>query len=97
MDLHPWGIAAVARLAEVSESTIVRGRDELAGGASVLERVRRPGGGRRPAAERAPRLLPAHGHFTERHPHGRGLAPARVAEHTHRALRRHRPPDRIEH
>ncbi|MFF3128751.1 ISAzo13 family transposase [Streptomyces sp. NPDC057908] len=53
------GIAAVARLAEVSESTIVRGRDELAGGASVLGPVRRPGGGRRPTAERDPGLVPA--------------------------------------
>lgn len=52
------GIAAVARLAEVSESTIARGRDELAGGAPVLGRVRRPGGGRRPAAERDPGLVP---------------------------------------
>lgn len=53
------GVAAVARLAEVSASTIVRGRDELAGGAPVLGRVRRPGGGRRPAAERDPGLVPA--------------------------------------
>ncbi|WP_245985226.1 ISAzo13 family transposase, partial [Streptomyces tateyamensis] len=53
------GVAAVARLAEVSESTIARGRDELAGGAPVLGRVRRPGGGRKPAAERDPGLVPA--------------------------------------
>jgi hypothetical protein len=53
------GIAAVARLAEVSESTITRGRDELAAGAEVLGRVRRPGGGRRSAAERDPGLRPA--------------------------------------
>jgi hypothetical protein len=53
------GIAAVARLAEVAESTVARGRDELAAGAEVLGRVRRPGGGRRPAAERDPGLRPA--------------------------------------
>lgn len=53
------GIAAVARLAEVSESTIVRGREEIVGGAPVLGRVRRPGGGRKPAAERDPGLVPA--------------------------------------
>ncbi|MFE6904810.1 ISAzo13 family transposase [Streptomyces sp. NPDC057717] len=53
------GIAAVARLAEVSESTIARGCDELASGAPVLGRVRRPGGGRRSAAERDPGLVPA--------------------------------------
>ncbi|MFB6549443.1 ISAzo13 family transposase [Streptomyces sp. NPDC056405] len=52
------GIATVARLAEVSESTIARGRDELAGGAPVLRRVRRAGGGRRPAAERDRGLVP---------------------------------------
>ena len=53
------GIAAVARLAEVSESTIARGRAELAGGAPVLGRVRRAGGGRKPATERDPGLRPA--------------------------------------
>ncbi|MEV4251368.1 ISAzo13 family transposase [Streptosporangium canum] len=53
------GIAVVARLAEVSQSTIARGRVELAGGAAVLGRVRRPGGGRRPATEHDPGLVPA--------------------------------------
>jgi hypothetical protein len=53
------GIVAVARLAEVSESTIARGRDELAGGAEALGRVRRPGGGRKSAAERDPDLAAA--------------------------------------
>ncbi|MET8134107.1 ISAzo13 family transposase [Streptomyces sp. NPDC005251] len=51
------GIAAVARLAEVSESTVARGREELAGGAQALGRVRRPGGGRKSAAERDPGLV----------------------------------------
>lgn len=46
------GIVVVARPAEVSESTITRGRLELAGGAPVLSRVRCPGGGRKLAAER---------------------------------------------
>lgn len=53
------GIAAVARLAEVSESTVARGREELAGGAVMLGRVRRPGGGRKSAAERDPGLVAA--------------------------------------
>ncbi|WP_436764495.1 ISAzo13 family transposase [Streptosporangium sp. V21-05] len=53
------GIAVVARLAEVSESTITRGRLELASGAPVLGRVRRPGGGRKSAAERDPGLVAA--------------------------------------
>ncbi|MFI6361051.1 ISAzo13 family transposase [Streptomyces sp. NPDC050743] len=53
------GITAVSRLAEVSESTIVRGQDELAAGAEVLGRVRRRGGGRKPATDRDPGLRPA--------------------------------------
>jgi hypothetical protein len=53
------GIVAVARLAEVSESTVARGCVELAGGAESLGRVRKPGGGRRSAAERDPGLRPA--------------------------------------
>ncbi|GAA3449700.1 hypothetical protein GCM10018962_15330 [Dactylosporangium matsuzakiense] len=53
------GIAAVARLAAVSESTIARGRAELAGGAPVLGRVRRAGAGRKPATERDPGLQSA--------------------------------------
>nr|WP_222598581.1 hypothetical protein [Lentzea tibetensis] len=52
------GISAVARLTEVSESTIVRGRAELADGAEPLRRVRRPGGGRKSAAENDPGLVP---------------------------------------
>lgn len=50
---------AVARLAEASESTVTRGREELARGAGVLGRVRRPGGGRKSAAERDPGLVAA--------------------------------------
>ena len=53
------GIAAVARLAEVSESTLVRGRGELAGGLVMPGRARRPGGGRRSATERDPGLAAA--------------------------------------
>nr|WP_095877476.1 ISAzo13 family transposase [Streptomyces sp. TLI_235] len=71
------GVAAVARLAEVSESTIARGRDELAGGAPVLGRVRRPGGGRRPAAERDPGLLPALEALIEPHEIGDPVSPLR--------------------
>ncbi|MCX5313339.1 ISAzo13 family transposase [Streptomyces sp. NBC_00154] len=53
------GIAAVARIAEVSESTVARGREELAAGAAPLGRVRRTGGGRKSAAERDPCLVAA--------------------------------------
>src|SRR3954447_22079881 len=53
------GTRAVARLAAVSVSTIVRGRAELADGAEPLRRVRRPGGGRKSSAENDPGLVPA--------------------------------------
>ncbi|MGW1729358.1 ISAzo13-like element transposase-related protein [Streptomyces sp. NPDC002306] len=53
------GIAAVARLAEVSESTVARGHEELAARAAPLGRVRRAGGGRKSAAERDPGLVTA--------------------------------------
>ena len=50
------GIVAVAGLAEVSESTLVRGREELPGAMVMPGRMRRPGGGREPATERDPGL-----------------------------------------
>ncbi len=51
------GMAAVARLAEVSESTIMRGRAELADRTPPLGRVRRPGGGRKSAVDNDPALV----------------------------------------
>ena len=53
------GTAVVARAAGVSLSTVARGRREFAGGATVLGRVRRLGGGRKSAAEQDPGLVPA--------------------------------------
>lgn len=53
------GAKAVARLAEVPESTVARGRAELAEGAEPLGRVRRAGGGRKSATERDPGLVAA--------------------------------------
>ena len=53
------GAKAVARLAEVSESTIARGRAELTERAAPLGRVRRAGGGRKSATERDPGLVAA--------------------------------------
>ncbi|MFI0041279.1 MULTISPECIES: ISAzo13 family transposase [Streptomyces] len=53
------GIRAVARAAEVSETTVRNGVDELEAGAEPLGRVRRPGGGRKRAAEVDPGLRPA--------------------------------------
>ncbi|GAA2971698.1 hypothetical protein GCM10010446_65460 [Streptomyces enissocaesilis] len=45
------GIRAVAQAAQVSETTIRKGVDELESGAKPLGRVRRPGGGRKKAAD----------------------------------------------
>jgi len=53
------GIRAVAQAAEVSEATVRKGVDELEAGAEPLGRVRRPGGGRKRAAEVDPGLRPA--------------------------------------
>nr|WP_260611465.1 ISAzo13 family transposase [Streptomyces sp. WAC04770] len=53
------GIRAVAQAAGVSEATVRKGVDELEAGAEPLGRVRRPGGGRKRAAEVDPGLRPA--------------------------------------
>ncbi|MCX4469407.1 ISAzo13 family transposase [Micromonospora sp. NBC_01655] len=53
------GIRAVARAAGVSETTVRKGVDELEAGEEPLGRVRRPGGGRKKAADVDPGLRPA--------------------------------------
>jgi hypothetical protein len=53
------GIRAVARAAQAREATVSAGAHELEAGAEPLGRVRRPGGGRKKAAERDPGLRPA--------------------------------------
>jgi hypothetical protein len=53
------GIAAVARASGASRSRITDGVAELEAGTAPLGRVRRPGGGRKPATEADPRLLAA--------------------------------------
>jgi transposase len=53
------GIRAVAQAAEVSETTVRKGVDELEAGAEPLGRVRRPGGGRKRAVEVDSGLRPA--------------------------------------
>lgn len=52
-------IRAVAQAAGVSATTVRKGVDELEAGAEPLGRVRRPGGGRKRAAEVDPELRPA--------------------------------------
>src|SRR5215469_4570687 len=53
------GVAAVARASGVSRVTVAAGAAELEAGTQPLGRVRRAGGGRRPAAETDPGLVPA--------------------------------------
>jgi transposase len=55
------GVRAVAQVAGVSETTIRKGVFELEAGQAPLRpgRVRRPGGGRKPAARQDPALVPA--------------------------------------
>jgi hypothetical protein len=50
------GIRAVARAAQVSETTVRKGVDELEAGEEPLGRVRRPGGGRKKVADLDPGL-----------------------------------------
>ncbi|MGE5131899.1 MAG: ISAzo13 family transposase, partial [Gemmatimonadota bacterium] len=53
------GIRLVARAAGVREATVSLGVEELEAGAEPLGRARRPGGGRKRAAEADPGLVPA--------------------------------------
>ena len=53
------GIRVVARAAGMREGTVARGVAELEPGAEPLGRVRRPGGGRKRAADLDPGLRPA--------------------------------------
>ena len=53
------GIAAVARASGASRSRVQQGVAELESGAAPLDRVRRPGGGRKAAALADPGLVPA--------------------------------------
>jgi Rhodopirellula transposase DDE domain len=53
------GIVAVSEVTGVARSTIGRGLRELGSGEARRERVRRPGGGRRPKTETEPGLLGA--------------------------------------
>jgi Rhodopirellula transposase DDE domain len=53
------GVAAVARAAGVSRVTVSAGVGELEAGAEPLGRARRPGGGRKRAADADPGLVPA--------------------------------------
>src|SRR5712672_2322789 len=71
------GIRLVARAAGVREGTVSLGVDELDAGAGPLGRVRRPGGGRKRAADLDPGLLPALLALVEPQERGDPMSPLR--------------------
>ncbi|MCX5107094.1 IS3 family transposase [Streptomyces sp. NBC_00378] len=80
------GIRAVAQAAEVSETTVRKGVDELEAGAEPLGRVRRPGGGRKWAVEVDPGLRPALLALVERDVRGDPMSPLRWTTKSTRKL-----------
>jgi hypothetical protein len=71
------GILLVARAAGVREATVSLGVDELEAGAEPLGRARRPGGGRKRAAEVDPGLRPALLALVEPQERGDPMSPLR--------------------
>ena len=80
------GIRLVARAAGVREATVALGADELDSGAEPLGRVRRPGGGRKRAADLDPGLRPALLALVEPEERGDPVAPLRWTAKSTRAL-----------
>jgi transposase len=77
MALGHGGIRAVAGAAGVREATVSLGVDELDSGADPLSRARRPGGGRKRAAELDPGLRPALLALVEPEERGDPMSPLR--------------------
>ena len=71
------GIRVVARAAGVREATVSLGADELDSGAEPLGRARRPGGGRKRAADLDPGLSPALLALVEPEERGDPMSPLR--------------------
>jgi transposase len=71
------GIRLVARAAGVREATVSLGVDELEAGAEPLGRARRPGGGRKRAADADPGLRPALLALVEPQERGDPMSPLR--------------------
>ena len=80
------GIRLVAGAAGVSEVTVSRGVAELDSGAGPLGRVRRPGGGRKRAAEVDPGLVPALLALVEPEERGDPVSPLRWTVKSTRTL-----------
>jgi transposase len=80
------GIRLVARAAGVREATVSLGVDELEAGAEPLGRARRPGGGRKRAADLDPGLVPALRALVEPDERGDPMSPLRWTVKSTRAL-----------
>ncbi|MGR8007377.1 ISAzo13 family transposase [Streptomyces hypolithicus] len=80
------GIRAVARAAQVSETTVRNGVLELESGEEPLGRVRRPGGGRKRVADLDPRLRPALLALVEPDERGDPMSPLRWTVKSTRTL-----------
>jgi hypothetical protein len=80
------GIRAVARAAGVREATVSLGVDELDSGAEPLGRARRPGGGRKQAADLDPGLRPALLALVEPEERGDPMSPLRWTTRSTRNL-----------
>jgi hypothetical protein len=80
------GIRLVARAAGVREATVSLGVDELEAGAEPLGRARRPGGGRKRAAEADPGLVPALRALVEPDERGDPMSPLRWTVKSTRTL-----------
>ena len=80
------GIRVVARAAGVREGTVSRGVRELDAGAEPLGRARRPGGGRKRAADLDPGLLPALLALVEPDERGDPMSPLRWTTKSTRKL-----------
>ncbi|WP_330457560.1 ISAzo13 family transposase [Streptomyces sp. NBC_00820] len=80
------GIRAVARAAQVSETTVRKGVDELEAGEESLGRVRRAGGGRKKAVDLDPGLRPALLALVEPDERGDPMSPLRWTVKSTRTL-----------
>jgi transposase len=80
------GIRLVAAAAGVREATVSLGVRELEGGAEPLGRARRPGGGRKRAAEIDPQLVPALMALVEPDERGDPMSPLRWTTKSTRTL-----------